>query len=279
VPEGDTVWLTASRLHKALAGRPLAFSDFRVPALATVDLRGRTVEEVIARGKHILVRLGELTVHSHLRMDGSWYLTAAGRSARRHPEHLIRARLGNAEWTATGYRVHDLKVVERAGEAELVGHLGPDLLGPDWDPARAVENLRRAPDAPIGEALLDQRNLAGIGNMYASEVLFMERLNPWTPIAAVPDLRHAVETAYRLLRLNRDHPEQSTTGLLGRGQQHWVYGRRGEPCRRCRTPIRREVQGEPPRQRVRDWCPTCQPALASDERLSQMRTDRDRSGG
>jgi len=262
VPEGDTVWLTASRLHKALAGRPLSVSDFRVPALATVDLRGSTVREVIARGKHVLMRLDELTVHSHLRMDGSWYITPAGRAPRRHPEHLIRARIGNGEWLATGYRVHDLRIVWTDEEAQLVGHLGPDLLGPDWDPERAVEYLRRAPDVPIGEALLDQRNLAGIGNMYASEVLFVERVHPWTPAAAVPDLPKMVETAYRFLRMNRDHPEQSTTGLLGRGQQHWVYGRRGEPCRRCRTPIRRETQGEPPRQRVRDWCPTCQPEPA-----------------
>ena len=259
MPEGDTVWLTASRLHKALAGRPLTVSDFRVPALATVDLRGHTVEEVLARGKHILMRLEELTVHSHLRMDGSWYLTAAGRPARRYPEHLIRALLGNAEWTATGYRVHDLKIVERAAEAELVGHLGPDLLGPDWDPDRAVENLRRAPDVPIGEALLDQRNLAGIGNLYKSEVLFIDRVNPWTATGDVPDLDRLVRTAQRLMRANRDHPEQSTTGYLERGRQHWLYGRSGEGCLRCRTPIERQLQGEAPQQRSTYWCPSCQP--------------------
>ncbi len=128
MPEGDTVWLTARRLHQALAGRPLAACDFRVPALATVDLRGSTVTEVIARGKHILTRLeGDLTVHSHLRMDGSWYLSRAGSRARRLPEHMIRVQLGNAEWLATGYRVHDLRVTTRAGEAELVG---PPRPGP-----------------------------------------------------------------------------------------------------------------------------------------------------
>jgi endonuclease-8 len=165
VPEGDTVWLTAHRLDQALRGRPLTVSDFRIPTLATVDLCGRTVSEVIARGKHILVRLDtDLTIHSHLRMDGSWYLSRTGASPpRRHPAHQIRALLGNVEWLASGYRVHDLRVVPRASEADLVGHLGPDLLGPDWDDGHAAANLRREPDVAIGEALLDQRNLAGIG--------------------------------------------------------------------------------------------------------------------
>jgi endonuclease-8 len=263
VPEGDTVWLTAHRLDQALTGRELTTSDFRVPALATVDLRGRAVTEVAARGKHILMRLDDdQTVHSHLRMDGSWFLSRAdGRLPRRHPEHMIRVLLGNPEWLATGYRVHDLRVVARADEAGLVGHLGPDLLGPDWDADRAVANLRTAPDAPIGEALLDQRNLAGIGNLYKCEVLFIERVHPWNRTDAVPDLARMVTTAQRLLRANRDHPEQSTTGFTTRGQEHWVYGRAGEPCLRCRTPIQRADQGAPPRARSTYWCPACQPLL------------------
>jgi endonuclease VIII len=262
VPEGDTVWLTAHRLDQALARRTLTVCDFRVPALATVDLSGHTVHEVLARGKHILMRLDdELTVHSHLKMDGSWYLSRAGEPApRRHPAHLIRARLGNAQWVATGYRVHDLKVVRRSAEAELVGHLGPDLLGPDWDVDRAVANLARTPDVAIGEALLDQRNLAGIGNLYKSEVLFVERVHPWTPVRGVADLARLVGTAHRLMRANRDHPEQSTTGFTGRGREHWVYGRAGEGCLRCRRPIERADQGAAPWTRSTYWCPSCQPA-------------------
>ena len=262
MPEGDTVWLTAHRLHQALAGRPLTVSDFRVPALATVDLRGRSVTEVLARGKHILTRLDDdLTVHSHLRMDGSWYISrTSGPAPRRHPQHMIRARLGNADWLATGYRIHDLLVVRRATEAELVGHLGPDLLGADWNAERAVANLRTRSEVTVGEALLDQRNLAGIGNLYKCEVLFIERVNPWTPVGAVPDLDRVVGTAHRLLLANRDHPEQSTTGLVGHGRDHWVYERAGEACLRCRTPIERAHQGEPPRARPTYWCPRCQPA-------------------
>jgi endonuclease-8 len=261
VPEGDTVWLTARRLDQALSGRELLKADLRVPALATADLRGREVLAVLARGKHLLTRLsGGLTLHSHLKMDGSWYLCRAGERPRGHPAHQIRAQLGNAEWLATGYRVHDLALVDTAAENTLVGHLGPDLLGPDWDPAEAVARLRRDPARPIGEALLDQRNLAGIGNLYKSEVLFVEGAHPGTPVAAVRDLDAVVRTAQRLLYANREHPEQSTTGMLARGRRQWVYERAGEPCLRCRTPIRRELQGEPPFQRSSYWCPRCQPA-------------------
>lgn len=260
MPEGDTVWLTAHRLHAALAGRELTVADLRVPALATVDLTSDTVTAVLARGKHLLARLeSHRTLHSHLRMDGSWYLSRSGQRPRRHPDHMIRALLGNPEWLATGYRVHDLALLPTEREHEWVGHLGPDLLGPDWDAARALANLDRTPDVAIGEALLDQRNLAGIGNMYKCEVLFAERVNPWTPTGRVRDLPAIVSTAYRFLRANRDHPEQSTTGRMGRGEQHWVYGRRGEPCLRCRTPIRYAEQGTPPYQRATFWCPTCQP--------------------
>lgn len=267
MPEGDTVWLTANRLHKALAGRPLTVSDFRIPALATVDLRGREVTEVLARGKHILTRIGgpgdELTLHSHLRMDGSWYLSATGKPRpRRHPDHMIRALLGNDDWLATGYRVHDLTIVPRSGEGEFVDHLGPDILGPDWDPVLAAANLRREPDLTIGEALLDQRNLAGVGNMYKCEVLFMQRVHPWTRVDDVPDLDALVARCFTVLRANRDHPEQSTTGSKQRGREHWTYERGGQPCLRCRTPIVREEQGLPPRHRGTYFCPRCQPEPA-----------------
>jgi len=116
-----------------------------------------------------------------------------------------------------------------------------------------------APDVAIGEALLDQRNLAGVGNMYKCEVLFLERVSPWRPNGAV-DLAKIVATAYRLMRANRDHPTQSTTGRTGRGQEHWVYGRSGAGCLRCRTPIKVADQGTPPHARSTYWCPTCQPA-------------------
>jgi endonuclease-8 len=260
VPEGDTVWLTAHRLDQALAGREVTVFDLRVPKLATTDLRGTTVTGVAARGKHLLVRFdNDLTLHSHLKMDGSWYINRAGVRPRRHPEFEIRAQLGNADWLATGYRVHDLAIVTTADEARLVGHLGPDVLGPDWDVDAAATLLLADASVPIGEALLDQRKLAGVGNLYKSEVLFVERVSPFVPVAGVRDLNGLLRTVHRLMRANRDHPEQSTTGLMGRGQQHWVYGRRGEACRRCGTAIRRTEQGEALYKRSTYWCPTCQP--------------------
>jgi endonuclease-8 len=263
VPEGDTVWLTAHRLDQALRDRPVTVFDLRVPTLATTDLTGAVVTEVLARGKHLLTRFDRgLTLHSHLRMDGTWYLTRAGERAHRYPEHEIRALIGNDEWLATGYRMHDLAIVETADEDRLVGHLGPDLLGPDWDVGLAAERLLRSPEVAIGEALLDQRNLAGIGNLYKSEALFLRGVDPFTPTGHV-DLRPLLDRVHRLMRANRDHPAQSTTGSLARGQEHWVYGRSGEPCRRCRTPIRRVEQGTAPYARSTYWCPTCQPAWVS----------------
>ena len=263
MPEGDTVWLTAHRLDQALAGRALTHADLRVPALATADLTGRTVAEVRARGKHILVRLDGLTLHSHLRMDGAWVLSKAGARWSGGPAHQVRAVLANADWQALGYRVHDLALVPTAAEDQLVGHLGPDILGPDWDPAAAAERLARQPDRAIGEALLDQRNLAGIGNLYKAEILFLHGTNPWVRTGAVADLGALASTAYRLLRANRDHPEQSTTGSMRRGEEHWVYGRGGRPCRRCGTRIERADQGRAPYARIAFWCPTCQPAPAA----------------
>jgi endonuclease-8 len=139
VPEGDTVWLTAKILNDALAGQALTSTDFRVPQLATADLSGRTVREVIPRGKHILMRVdGELSMHSHLRMDGSWKV-GRGRVPRGGPPHSIRVLLRTSNIVAVGYRVHDVSIVQTAAEDSLVGHLGPDLLGPDWDADEAVQ--------------------------------------------------------------------------------------------------------------------------------------------
>ena len=260
MPEGDTVWLSAHRLDQALRGRIVTTFDLRVPSAALADQRGDTVREVVARGKHILMRLdSDLTLHSHLRMDGTWHISPADRPSRAHPEYQIRALIGNDTWLATGFRVHDLRMVRTDDEATVVGHLGPDLLGPDWDAEVAEARLRADPGYEIGEALLDQTKLAGIGNMYKSEVLFIQRVNPWRTVAEVEDLAALLATAQRLLRVNRDRPEQTTTGQLGRDRDHWVYLRAGRPCRRCGTRIESAEQGSAPRQRSTYWCPRCQP--------------------
>ncbi|MGN9809684.1 DNA-formamidopyrimidine glycosylase family protein [Micromonospora sp. BQ11] len=261
MPEGDTVWNTARVLHRALAGARLTGSDFRVPQLAGADLAGWTVRESASRGKHLLLRFADpetdehRTLHSHLRMDGAWRAYAPGERWAARPAHLIRAVLRSTTAVAVGYHLHDLALVPTAEEHTLVGHLGPDLLGPDWDADEAVRRLAAHPDTTIGEALLDQRNLAGVGNLYKCEVLFLRGVSPWTPVGAVPDLAGTVALAQRLLAANRGRWTQSSTGSLHRGQTSYVYGRRAQPCRRCGTAIRKEELGE----RVTYWCPVCQP--------------------
>ncbi|MER7332392.1 MULTISPECIES: zinc finger domain-containing protein [unclassified Micromonospora] len=274
MPEGDTVWNTARVLHRALAGARLTGSDFRVPQLAATDLTGWTVRESASRGKHLLLRLvappagdappgdappegggARWTLHSHLRMEGAWRAYAPGERWTARPAHLIRVVLRAPQAVAVGYHLHELSLVPTAEEDSLVGHLGPDLLGADWDPTEAVRRLAAHPDATIGEALLDQRNLAGVGNLYKCEVLFLRGVSPWTPVRAVPDLAGTVALARKLLAANRGRWTQSTTGSLHRGQTSYVYGRRAQPCRRCGTAIRKEELGE----RVTYWCPVCQP--------------------
>lgn len=256
MPEGDTVWNTARALERALVGHTLTGSDFRVPALATVDLAGRTVVESATRGKHLLLRLsGDMTLHSHLRMDGSWRVFRAGARWTGGPAHLIRVALRTPTAVAVGYHLHELALIPTGDEDTLVGHLGPDLLGPDWDTAEAVRRLRAAPDRPIGEALLDQRNLAGIGNLYKCEISFLRGVSPWRTVSEVDDLPAMVHLARRLLVAHKGRWTQSTTGSLRNGETFYVYGRRGAPCRRCGTAIRKEEQGD----RVTYWCPTCQP--------------------
>ncbi|MGW1562712.1 Fpg/Nei family DNA glycosylase [Streptomyces sp. NPDC002144] len=259
MPEGDTVWQTARRLHGALAGKVLTRSDLRVPKYATADLTGRTVLDVTPRGKHLLTRVeGGLTLHSHLKMDGSWKVFANGRRWTGGPSHQIRVILGNEDHTAVGYRLPVLELMRTSDEQRVVGHLGPDLLGPDWNPERALANLLADPARPLGEALLDQRNLAGIGNVYKSELCFLLGVTPWLPVGALPAERAAKlpEFAKRLLEANRDRPVRSTTGR--RGQDLFVYGRAPRPCLRCRTSIRVADQGDGSRERPTYWCPRCQ---------------------
>jgi endonuclease VIII len=257
MPEGDAVWYTARRLHEALAGRPLTRSDFRVPRLATADLTGDVVTETVSRGKHLLTRTsGGLTVHTHLRMDGSWRIRPA--AERMAESHRIRLVLANEEWQAIGYQLGVVELLRTSHEDQVTGHLGPDLLGPDWDCAEAVRRLAAEPGRPIGEALLDQRNLAGIGNIFATEMLFLRGLSPWRPVGEVADLRALVELGHRLLHANKERFGIITTGVARRGEEHWVYGRAGRPCRRCGTTIGRAEQGGPGEERARFWCPACQ---------------------
>ncbi|MBK3636368.1 Fpg/Nei family DNA glycosylase, partial [Streptomyces sp. MBT97] len=259
MPEGDTVLQAARRLHEALAGKVLTRSDLRVPKFATADLTGRAVLDVTARGKHLLTRVGGgLTLHSHLRMDGSWKVFTNDQRWTGGPAHQIRAILGTHDRTAVGYRLPVLELLRTADEEQAVGHLGPDLLGPDWDPERALANLLTDPDRALGEALLDQRNLAGIGNVYKCELCFLLGVTPWLPVGVLPADRAAKlpALAKKLLEANRERPNRNTTGR--RGQDLFVYGRARRPCLRCGTRVRLADQGDGSRERPTYWCPTCQ---------------------
>jgi endonuclease VIII len=215
MPEGDVIWFTARRLREALAGKVLTRSDFRVPKFATVDLSEQLVTEVVARGKHLLIRTGDgLTVHTHLKMDGFWRVRAVRPGVRPVESFKLRLILANAEWEAAGYLLGVTEVIPTADEDQVVGHLGPDLLGPDWDPALAVRLLARDPDRAIGEALLDQRNLAGIGNVYAAELLFLRGIEPWRSVGSIEDLPALVDLGHRLLDANKARPGHVTTPLL-----------------------------------------------------------------
>ncbi len=258
MPEGDTVWNHAQQLNEALAGKVLSGSDFRVPQLATVSLVGYTVLEVASYGKHLLMRLASpqdrrMTLHSHLRMDGTWRLYQPGQRWGARPAHTIRVVLRSGEVTAVGFHLHDLKLVRSEHEHELIGHLGPDLLGPNWDADEAARRLSAHGSETIAQALLDQRNLAGIGNLYKAEILFLHKVSPWAPVREAGDLRALADTAHRLLTANKGRWLQSTTGSVRPGETTFVYGRRGL-CRRCGTPIKHTDLGE----RVTYWCPGCQ---------------------
>ena len=289
MPEGDAVWRTARHLHVGLSGRTLVRTDFRVPAIATADLSGGTVVETVSRGKHLLTRIDarpiggeQWTMHTHLKMEGSWRVYDRGQRWTK-AGHLARVVIDTGNKVGVGFQLGIVELVLREHEDQVVGHLGPDLLGPDWDEHEAVRRLTADARPPggalldqrnlagvgidvattrtIGEALLDQRCLAGIGTIYRSETLFLTGVSPFLQVSAVP-VPKVVNLARRLMLANRDHPQITTTGVARRGEQLWVYGREGQPCRRCGTTIQRTMQGPPPYDRVTYWCKSCQPARA-----------------
>ena len=265
MPEGDTIFRTADVLRAALRDRRIIDARAqpqpglrRVPDLSR--LVGATVTSVEPRGKHLLIGFDNgLTVRSHLRMTGSWHRYRPGERWRR-PAREASAVLETAEAVAVAFNT---PVVELLTDADLrrshaLTALGPDLLAADVDFGEALRRLRERDAEQLGNALLDQRAVAGIGNVYKSEVAFLERLDPWAPIAVFEDdeLVSALRTARRLLQANTRGGARVTTGSGLRGQSLWVYGRSGRPCRQCGTPIRQERQGE--LARLTYWCPRCQ---------------------
>ncbi len=282
MPEGDTVHLAGKRLHAALAGRSLLRGELRHPRLVEHDLAGRTVLGVRTVGKHLFTRFDDgRSLHSHFRMDGSWHLYRPGMRWQR-AAHEARAVLETADRVAVGFALHDMELLPTGEESRLVGHLGPDLLDPAWDDAHAAEALRRftaRAESEVGLVLLEQRVMAGVGNLYKTEVCFLLGFSPWTPVREVADAPAAIALSRELLLRNADRVQQSTTGELGRGRQHWVYERGGQRCRRCGTRIRTAEQGDGVYARLAYWCPRCQPGPAPPRSPTTRAAEADRSSG
>lgn len=261
MPEGDMVWRQARTLDRALAGQRLTATDFRVPQLATVDLAGALVTQTATRGKHLLTRLtvpdpegesGEWTLHTHLKMDGIWRLVERGRHWPQ-PAHHARVVLSTNRQAAIGFQLGIVELLPRDAEKSALDHLGPDLLGADWDETEAVRRLRTHPEAAIFDALRDQTSLAGIGTIWAAETCFTMGLHPARPVADVPDLLRTVRVAR--LKLQQSIQARAPGPMA-------VYRRERLSCRRCGTPVRalampstRVGEGRP---RTAYFCASCQ---------------------
>lgn len=269
MPEGDAVWRTARRLHQGLAGQRLEGADLRVPAHATADLSGRRTIEVVPRGKHLLHRLeGDLTLHSHLRMEGSWRLHPVGQRRAFGTRHTVRALLWTVRRVAVGDSLGMLDLVRTSEEDRVVGHLGPDLLDPGYDASLALANLRADPERTITEACLDQRNVAGMGTIFTAEPLFELGINPWTPVSALSDeqLETLLGVARRMLVISARAGRTTVTGRADvNADDAFVHARMGLPCKRCGTTVRLATIGRQPQERVMFYCPRCQGGLAPSD--------------
>lgn len=274
MPEGDTIFRAARTLHRALAGRSVTAFESGFPALNRIHddapITGRTIEKVAAAGKHLLMHFsGDLVLRTHMRMNGSWHIYRSGERWQR-PRRDLRIRIEAGDFEAVGFNI---PVAEFIRAAALTRHrelrrLGPDLLATEFDAADAARRLRERASLPIADALLDQRVVAGIGNVYKSEVLFICRINPFARVGEVSDaqLTGIIETARRVLRSNVSNDLapmttysgfRRTTRRASPQERLWVYGRARFPCRKCATPIRVRKHGLD--ARLTYWCPRCQP--------------------
>jgi len=272
VPEGDTLRRTASGLAPYLVGRQVSAARARPGGPQVQRVVGSTIESVEAQGKNLLIRFDNgLEIRTHLRMNGSWHRYRPGERWRRPPSRA-RLVLEVPGAVAVCFDAPVVELLEQRAEAlhAPLGGLGPDLLGNEFDAAEALRRLRDPARAgtTAGEALLDQRVMAGIGNVYRSEVLWLDRVSPFVPVAELDDemLGRLIESARRLLLANvadvragtgKRGPERITTaGDRGAPGPLYVYRRTGRPCRRCGTPIRSASLGrELPRTVY--WCPSC----------------------
>jgi endonuclease VIII len=256
MPEGDTIFRAARTLNGALAGRTVLRFESVFPRLTRIDadepIRGRVIERVTARGKHLLIRFsGDLVLRTHLRMHGSWHIYRPGERWQR-PSREMRILIAAEEYEAVAFNVPDAEFIAASElfRTAALKDLGPDPLNDQFDEEDAIRRIMARREAAIADALLDQEAIAGIGNIFKSETLFAARTNPFVRVGDLTSAQVAriVDAAKRLLRANVDGTARARIV---------VYGRGGQPCRRCGTPISRETQG--PHARSTYWCERCQP--------------------
>lgn len=280
MPEGDSIFRAARTLHRALAGHPVTRFESVFPQLTRVHddepITGRIVERVESRGKHLLMHFSrDLILRTHLRMNGSWHIYRPGERWQR-PRGDMRIVIGTDAYVAVAFnlQVAEFETSRTIERDDSLGRLGPDLLSGTFDITAALARLRARNADPIGETLLDQRVMAGIGNIFKSETLFLTKVNPFVSVASLSDerLRALVETARKLLAANVTASSghgittrrtlRASSPRAGPSDRVWVYGRRGEPCHTCGTPIASRKVGLDARSTY--WCPRCQP----DERVN-----------
>lgn len=251
MPEGDTIFRTASVLHKALAGKTVTAFESVLPPLLRVDdqspLRGRTIERVTANGKHLMIEFSDqLTLHTHMRMNGSWHLYRIGERWQR-PRRDMRVVIRTADFEAVGFSI---PVAEfHSGRGPGLQRLGPDILVDEFDEDEVIRRMRRHAGEEIANVVLDQRVIAGIGNIYKSESLHGAGVSPFAKVESLDDetLKKVIKHARRLMR----------RAAAGPPARRAVYSRGGEPCRKCGTAIEYRKQGEDARGTY--WCDRCQP--------------------
>ncbi|GAB2506320.1 Endonuclease 8 1 [Corynebacterium atrinae] len=265
MPEGDSVLQLSQRLQ-FMAGREVVACSLRVPSVALVDFSGETVDRVWPYGKHLFMQFGERILHTHLKMEGTWAIHLSGDRWRK-PGHTARVVLQLAGTPhprpieIVGHSLGLVEVFRTVDYHERMGYLGPDILADDWDREEACRRVRGRASRSIGTALLDQHNLAGVGNEYRAEACFLCGIHPATPVSQV-DVGKVLDVTRRIMWANRTSPVRVTTGIKRAGETSYVFGRNGKPCRRCGTPIEKAMlgNGREELERVIWWCPRCQPA-------------------
>lgn len=275
MPEGDTIYRAARTLHRFLAGRTITRFECVYPAVTRVaddrGVVGRTVESVSARGKHVLMAFsGGLVLRTHMRMNGSWHLYRPDDRWRR-PARDMRVLVATAEAVAVGFNVPvaELLTTREVARHNQLNALGPDWLDPAFDQGEVIRRMRLHRGDDVGDVLLNQRVAAGIGNVFKSEILFLAGIHPFTPVSALvdPQLKRLVDIGREQLAANVLTQSQSLSPFTGRrttrsldpNRKLWVYGRGGEPCRRCGAVIQARKTGVD--ARITYWCPGCQPAM------------------